>query len=91
MLFFVLNICRNPNWWPRRTALEKSLIIISILSLIGIIVLVLSLSGVVVKKRECESKFSSIQVIDVIPPKEHLHLCLFFFNTKISILFLFSL
>lgn len=49
-------IYRNPNWWPRRTALEKSLIIISILALIGIIVLVISLSGILAKKKDCESK-----------------------------------
>lgn len=61
MSFIFILICvsnfRNPNWWPRRTALEKSLIVISILALIGIIVLVLSLSGVLVKKKECESKY----------------------------------
>lgn len=54
--YFSFRTERNPNWWPRRTALEKSLIVISILALIGIIALVLSLSGVVVKKRECESE-----------------------------------
>jgi len=52
----VQTVIKNPNWWPRRTALEKSLIIISILALIGIVALVLSLSGVLVKKRECETQ-----------------------------------
>lgn len=52
--FFI--IFRNPNWWPRRTALEKSLIVISILALIGIIALVLSLTGVLLQKKDCESK-----------------------------------
>lgn len=47
---------RNPNWWPRRTLLEKVLILISILALIGLIALVLVLTGVIVQKKECESK-----------------------------------
>lgn len=65
IVFFLFSVhCRNPNWWPRRTALEKSLIIISILALIGIIALVLSLSGVLVEKKECESMHRINQIAD---------------------------
>lgn len=56
LMHFFSFLCRNPNWWPRRSSLEKSLIVISILALIGIVALVISLSGVLVKIKECESK-----------------------------------
>ena len=52
--FFVERI---PGWCPKRSTLDKSLILISILSLIGIISVAL-LSIVVLKIGECKSKES---------------------------------
>lgn len=51
MLFFVIYIFRNPNWWKRRTALERALTLISIVCLIAVVALVVSLVVVIVNEQ----------------------------------------
>ncbi|XP_036347356.1 neprilysin-2-like [Rhagoletis pomonella] len=46
--------CRNPNWWRRRTTLERCLVLISIIALIAVIGLVIGLVSVILSNRLAE-------------------------------------
>jgi len=53
------NVIKNANWWSRRSALEKSLIVTSVLAFIGVIALVLVLSVAIVKNKSFEENDST--------------------------------
>ncbi|XP_014091152.2 neprilysin-2 isoform X1 [Bactrocera oleae] len=46
--------CRNPNWWRRRTTLERCLVLISIIALIAVVGLVIGLVSVILSNRLTE-------------------------------------
>lgn len=45
---------RNPSWWRRRTALEKTLTLISIVGVIAVIALAISLISVILNNKSQE-------------------------------------
>lgn len=53
--FFVFTF-RNPNWWKRRTGLERALFLISIVCSIALIVLIVSLVSVIMKEKMKEGR-----------------------------------
>ncbi|KAJ6635812.1 Neprilysin-2, partial [Pseudolycoriella hygida] len=55
----VQTVIRNPSWWRRRTALEKTLTLISIVGVIAIIALAISLISVILKNKSREEKLLS--------------------------------
>lgn len=60
---FISNLffCRNPNWWKRRTGLERVLTIVSVICTLALIVLVASLLSVILndkfKKGICQNSW----------------------------------
>ncbi|XP_055324267.1 neprilysin-2-like [Sitodiplosis mosellana] len=58
-------VTKIPEWWTRRTTLDKSLIVFGIIALIGKVVLFALLYAVVVEKKECENQANKTKHIDV--------------------------
>lgn len=49
-------VIKNPNWWRRRTGLERTLTLISVICSLALIVLVASLVSVIVKQKIAEGE-----------------------------------
>lgn len=50
------NFFRNPNWWKRRTGLERALTLISIVCSLALVVLVISLVTVILNDKSKDGK-----------------------------------
>lgn len=50
--------CRNPNWWRRRTGLERGLTLISIVCSLALVVLVISLVSVIINDKTRDGEWS---------------------------------
>lgn len=59
MLFGNIYRFRNPNWWRRRTGLERALTLISIVCSLALVVLIISLISVILndKAKDGEKNF----------------------------------
>ncbi|XP_063696900.1 neprilysin-2 isoform X1 [Culicoides brevitarsis] len=54
-------VIKNPSWWRRRTSLERTLTLISIVCLVAVFTLIITLIGVIVIERTSIKKLENIR------------------------------